>query len=591
MKKDQQKRSDIFRKVIFTALPILLGLTFFVVGYTSIDYKSYTRDENRHLVRGVMLLKTGDYRLNKHHPILGNVITAIPQLFNSEIKIPSTDLDEWKRADKDKLAGIIVDLNGKKRDFTINVLNWSRMATLAVMAICGVIIYFLVKKEWGIIPAIVTSILYFFSPNLLANSRLVTTDAMIVPPVFFATFFLYKYAKNHDRKDFILFTITSFVSLIIKYSAVPIAFLWVLVLFVYEFATIKKNQKSSFKAIIRSLGKPAIVVAVWFVMLFAAYGFRFDTLASTNHENWQKINQNLWDIEFHTQNLPFLTEKAKNGYVHTKFPFPEYIIGFIENVVSHDAFGHDSFLFGQYEHKGWWYYFPAAMLVKMPVPALIGILALFATAGYSTYKYIAMRIKQLKSKKKTKRTFKIEPYWILICVPVFFFLLSMKSSINLGIRHVLVVFPFIYLGIALLVNWAVKKSKYYAIPIVLLGLWYVLSATFIYPHYLEYFNELVGGPKNGYKYLLDSNLSWAQDDLYVEDYVNDLPEGTVVHINPIDEVDSGLVIMDVDRLMGRDRNKRTRTEWIREPFFDGTLKPIDRICYTYMVFDLDEKED
>jgi hypothetical protein len=28
---------------------------------------------------------------------------------------------------------------------------------------------------------------------------------------------------------------------------------------------------------------------------------------------------------------------------------------------------------------------------------------------------------------------------------------------------------------------------------------------------LAYFNEFIGGPKNGYKYLVDSNLDWGQD--------------------------------------------------------------------------------
>jgi len=42
-------------------------------------------------------------------------------------------------------------------------------------------------------------------------------------------------------------------------------------------------------------------------------------------------------------------------------------------------------------------------------------------------------------------------------------------------------------------------------------LWNVGSASAIYPHYLAYFNEFVGGPKNGYKCMLDSNLDWGQD--------------------------------------------------------------------------------
>ena len=45
----------------------------------------------------------------------------------------------------------------------------------------------------------------------------------------------------------------------------------------------------------------------------------------------------------------------------------------------------------------------------------------------------------------------------------------------------------------------------------ILSLWYLASSALIHPHYLAYFNELIGGPKNGYKYLTDSNLDWGQD--------------------------------------------------------------------------------
>ena len=41
--------------------------------------------------------------------------------------------------------------------------------------------------------------------------------------------------------------------------------------------------------------------------------------------------------------------------------------------------------------------------------------------------------------------------------------------------------------------------------------WYIGASTYIHPHYLAYFNEFVGGPGNGYKYLVDSNLDWGQD--------------------------------------------------------------------------------
>jgi len=41
--------------------------------------------------------------------------------------------------------------------------------------------------------------------------------------------------------------------------------------------------------------------------------------------------------------------------------------------------------------------------------------------------------------------------------------------------------------------------------------WYSLSSLMVFPYFLTYFNEIVGGPKNGYKYVVDSNLDWGQD--------------------------------------------------------------------------------
>src|SRR5207248_5064511 len=37
------------------------------------------------------------------------------------------------------------------------------------------------------------------------------------------------------------------------------------------------------------------------------------------------------------------------------------------------------------------------------------------------------------------------------------------------------------------------------------------SAVVITPHYLSYFNVFAGGPAEGYRHLVDSNLDWGQD--------------------------------------------------------------------------------
>jgi hypothetical protein len=47
--------------------------------------------------------------------------------------------------------------------------------------------------------------------------------------------------------------------------------------------------------------------------------------------------------------------------------------------------------------------------------------------------------------------------------------------------------------------------------VVALCLWMVVGTVRISPFYLAYFNEFVGGPTNGYQYLIDSNVDWGQD--------------------------------------------------------------------------------
>jgi hypothetical protein len=60
------------------------------------------------------------------------------------------------------------------------------------------------------------------------------------------------------------------------------------------------------------------------------------------------------------------------------------------------------------------------------------------------------------------------------------------------------------------------------LPIVAIGaalLFTAGSVLRIAPHQLAYFNEFVGGPENGYRYLSDSNLDWGQDLKGLKSYI------------------------------------------------------------------------
>jgi len=160
-----------------------------------------------------------------------------------------------------------------------------------------------------------------------------------------------------------------------------------------------------------------------------------------------------------------------------------------------------SFLLGRYSNVGWWYYFPITFLLKTPIVTLI---AMGAALWFSL---------------RRRET------WILLflLLPVGLYVISsMSVHINIGHRHLLPIYPFLYvLSGGLVVEWRKQNSKVRkplaaaSLLAMAIGSLIVFAPPWrpqwVYPHYLSYFNELAGGPRQGYRRLVDSNLDWGQD--------------------------------------------------------------------------------
>ncbi len=498
-----EKNSNIILKII---IPLILCISFFLISSLSIKDKTNTTDEGFHLVRGIMLLKTKDYRLNQHHPFLANAIHSIPAVLNKDLKTPDLEGENWKYAKKDQIAWELIGVNGGDIDFSKNILYGPRLINIFFSTIFIFIFYQIVFKLFGKIPAIVSSIFLSISPTFIAHSSLVTTDTPVTALIFLKTIslvFFVKYYKNAKRKKQILaiFIILSFLSLITKYTAIVPFFTCTLFLVGYIFFK-EKNLLNTLKTLL-------IILTSVFLLSFASYGFRTDTLKNSAYGNENKIE----DDYKHINKLPTeplnLQGFIKNTYENVKIPMPEYVRGFYENVFKHNLYGHKSFFLGEISDKGWTMYFPTTFTLKEPIPTII----LSLTS-------ISFSIWYLIKQKKIKNE-----YIILIIVPVILLLLSMKSSLNLGVRHLLPIFPFIFLLIGVVVGYFYEKNKklVFASMVPLIVFMY-FSVLISFPHYIEYFNEFIGKRENGYKYLRDSNLSWGQNKYFVEKYKKENPE-------------------------------------------------------------------
>src|SRR5262249_41917672 len=105
---------------------------------------------------------------------------------------------------------------------------------------------------------------------------------------------------------------------------------------------------------------------------------------------------------------------------------------------------------------------------------------------------------------------------------------SLLNPLNIGVRHALPAYPLL----------AIAASPWLAGPLARLAgrsralrdfagatlstallAWFIYGSVRVAPRYLQYFNEIAGGPANGHQWLIDSNLDWGQDLIRLSEYM------------------------------------------------------------------------
>lgn len=497
--------------VLKKTAPFLIAFMFGLTAFTSMQNIGASTDEKFHFTRGIMLLKTGDYRLNQHHPFLFNAILASPELLDKDLVIPETEGNKkWEQADKDGLSFDLRELNGGLEGFTTNVLFWPRTLMIAIASGFLIWMFYLLKNRFGYFIALISTILLATSPTYLAHSRLVTTDVPSAITIFLSTIALYDYVKAKDKdrwRKLFIFIFAYFIALITKYSAVTIVVAYAVVIILDEF--IRRNNFWNF--VLEVLKKGALIGGSLVLLLSTAYKFQFATLQEMQYGNETKITYAYNDINSLREMgwPPYITENILYLYEKVKLPFPQYFHGFYENVINHNIFGHQSFFLGERSDKGWPLYFPVSFIIKENLSTVF--LTVFAIL-LGTW-YIA------KKAYKNKFNYRNIDVGIvaLILTPALMWALSIESSLNIGVRYLLPEMIFMYLLVAVILYAIYKKyPKAILITLSITVIANILSLAINYPYYIPYFNESIIPSTNRHHYLRDSSFNWHQNDLLAD---------------------------------------------------------------------------
>jgi len=453
----------------------LLFLVFIQTLY-GIHKKSVTWDERCFIGSGDYIFKTKDFRLNTllYHPPLSYYISSI---FLSFLEF---DKSMYKNADCWEFGNNII-FHSKYKPETVVFLARLPIALLSV--ILAFFVFKWAKSMYGLKSGLMALVLYTFNTTILSYGGLALTDFVATFFIFITLYCFWLYIQTKLTRYTIMTGL--FLGLALMSKATSIIIMPSLIIAGYFYS---KQKYFTIRQLAKNL---AVVLLISMLTMYIGYGFRFGTLDNKLDQHYYKRAHEEID------KLPFTAKKILTFlFRNVPLPFPNYFAE-LGSVAYYSNLGVNSFVFGKVTDQAVWYLPLVILLFKVQLALLVFfIISLFTL---------------------NKRNF-VKEFIVLLPI-ILIFVLFMLNNRTSGIRHLLGIFPFIFVFSSRLLSIKLFKKKIFWAFVGILLLHYILSTLLVAPHYLAYYNELAGGPENGYKYIVGSNVDLGQDLPELKDYM------------------------------------------------------------------------
>jgi 4-amino-4-deoxy-L-arabinose transferase-like glycosyltransferase len=444
----------------------------------------------------------------------------------------------------------------------------ARMAIMSLGLLLALLVFAWARELHGPAGAALAVALYSFDPNFIAHSGLATVDVGVALFMFGAVYFLWRTCQRIRAASLALMLACFGLALTTKHSAILLAPVFTLLLLgravaggEWPVGAARRVKLGTRRARLWAASLLLVATALAaYAIVWAVHGFRYSAardpaaaaaaeraLASSAHHfralepagselaegserpEWRRpghlpiersvrreaavrllqrrgpTRASASEIEEAMAHAPLSPSSRLILFLERHRLLPEaylYGVAVIGGAWSLGA-GDRSFLRGDFARRGFRSYFLWTFLLKTPLVTILAIAAALAMVVWR------------RELRRSSLAFLLLPVGLYLLVAIL-------SSLNIGHRHLLPVYPFLYvlcgrLGPewARLGDVARRWTAGAALGAIALGAFVVFAPagrpTVVYPHYLAYFNELGGGPSNGYRNLVDSNLDWGQD--------------------------------------------------------------------------------
>lgn len=553
-----------------------------------------TVDEVVHLPAGITYWQQGTFRLYPHNPPLVKLVAAIPVLGAGPVTAPVYQMPSWTSPDPSP-ATFAQTFAFHNRERYFELFRLARMVMPLFSVIGGLVVYLWSRELYGWGGGLLSLALWVFCPNILAHGRLITADVGSTAIGAAATYAFWRSLKQPSKGRILLAGVLLGLAQLTKFSMILLYAIWPFLWLTRQWLT--KAPGARWRGLLCAVLRGAVVVVLSVLTINMGYGFegtgiplgRFEfgsrALTTPLAEGIRRPPPTR--NELYARAWTFRENRfRRNVMAALPVPLPRhYVLGFDEQkmeteglllreVKAFDAYargdlsrardelasgdrrvvGYRVYLNGELRDSGWWYYYLAALLYKVPE---------------GTWLLVGLASALLLAQRRPRESWADE--LTLAAVPLVVLIsMSALTDINLGLRYVLPIAPYVFIAVGKTVPWIERLSgprQLTGRAFIALALGLTIAATArIHPHYLAYFNWLSGGPDRDPPRLIDSNLDWGQDLLGLREWCRrKLPN------QPIGLAYFGQINPSIFTLRG------DRFDWFLPPARPGSIRPVGDI--------------
>jgi hypothetical protein len=469
--------------------------TLLLVCTLALLYQAYhlglTTDEPSHFAAGYAYWLGKDLLVPPDTPPLTRIISGwIPVI----LRAPKPDqMKRWASQDAYLIGPeIFRELKGRAH----TVLFCSRLPFLAFPLLVVYLVWHWSRELFGAGTAVLLATCCVLEPTLIGHGALMKSDVAAAFGALWFAHSAWNYWRDPSVRRMAVMALSVLVAILAKFSLLPLAFL------AYGLVLWRGP---------RMLGAVALPF-FFYAGIIAASQFQAQPLPPEEVYQLPGAGVREWA-------LPIVRLLAR-------LPWPlQFVRGMIFVGASLHGDGFTGYMLGRTIRQARIpMYFPLALAIKFPIPLQILTIASALTSFANLY----------RTRVRSAEIF----VWGSAAL---YFGTAVMSNFHIGFRHLLPALPFCIIGGGFaLERWG--GNRLFQAAVVVCFAWLAFSSIKMFPQGIAYFNEWVGGPRNGWKYLADSNLDWGQNLAELADYVKR---------NHIESIKSFVFSADLSIALGR----------------------------------------